>query len=170
MIKVLHPRSISAALMCFLASYIVVGYLNDRFIIGVDDQKETSIPGLRIVLIDKHNTKREKGKPYAFRVRNLQPLYPDGRLFIKYLDGLPGDQVTIDSDVVINGQTKANGIQLAKVLGVKPETFKRTTIVEEGKFFFLGRAYNSLDSRYFGTVSEERILGRAYLVWMDNDV
>lgn len=118
--------------------------------------------------------------------------YPTGepRLFIHRIAGLPDDRIRIDNgDVYINGEAEpvsplpgsvelegqsvllyrvANppgSYRIARLAKAKPGSFPEIT-VEPNRYFVLGdnrdRAH---DSRYWGTVHRDDILGKAWLIY-----
>lgn len=103
-----------------------------------------------------------------------------GDFYIKRLAGLPGDELRIDAPrLYLNGalaeglgfarvMTEANGyrgygnIRYAKYLRNPDEIFK----LPPGEYFALGdNSYSSSDSRFWGTVPEDNVVGRGYFVY-----
>lgn len=145
---------IAAATACALAS---------RYRIGLDVQQETSLPH-HLYLIDRKDQGLERGALYAFSARGLAPVYPDGTRMVKQLVGLPGDEVHIDrhNRITINGLPVGQGLPLAHALQASPQHFQGRTLLPKDHYWFLGRHPNSLDSRYFGAVRADQVIGRAY--------
>lgn len=114
----------------------------------------------------------------------------ESRYFIKRVVGLPGDSIrVVDNQLFVNGkaaQQVENGelpddpryaIRMENLEGVNhliqkgkyPGPFGKnySTTVPEGHYFMMGdNRDNSSDSRDWGPVPEERIVGKAVLVWM----
>ena len=117
--------------------------------------------------------------------------------FIKRVVGVPGDRIAyydkvlyvndkpmeqrligryvgVGSGAVMSGAS-LRWEQLADVehhILVQPEahTVQGTAVVPEGHYFVLGdNRDNSRDSRYWGTVSEELLIGQAFRIWMNWD-
>lgn len=87
------------------------------------------------------------------------------KFFIKRIVGLPGDTVEIrDGNVVIENDMRPEGFELDEpyVKYPKQETLSRK--VENDEYFVMGdnRAASS-DSRYWGTVPRNHIVGRALI-------
>ena len=140
------------------------------------------LPVLRTKLVDISSPKR--GDVMVFF-----PPHED-RYFIKRVVGLPGDKVQ-----VLNGVMHINGEQMEQVLMPEEATSARsvvmtenlvgsqhliqkrisptrlsqsyTSIVPDGHYFMMGdNRDNSSDSRVWGPVPEERIVGKAFARWM----
>lgn len=135
----------------------------------------------------------ERGDVIVFRYPE-DPSTP----FIKRVVGLPGDQISYqDKQLYINGDAVPwepaglyrgsgkgagfTGIQLAREaldstnheILLDPHRSLRTDVdivVPEGHYFVLGdNRDNSRDSRFWGTVPDENLIGKAFMIWMNWD-
>ena len=145
--------------------------------------------GLRLPVIG--NKILPVGEPARGDVMVFVPPH-DSRYFIKRVVGLPGDTVDYShGKLTINGQ--AIQMQLAdhvtapgelvqyykETLGKQPHSvrfdvrhFSREGEwrVPEGHYFMLGDNRNaSQDSRYWGFVPENNIVGKAFAIWMHKE-
>ncbi len=134
----------------------------------------------------------ERGDVIVFRSPE-DPATP----FIKRVVGLPGDRIAYYNKVLyVNGEaaeqvilgnfsgtgsgTSMSGASLRKEnldghvheILVQPgaSLFNFKMVVPEGNYFVLGdNRDNSRDSRFWGTVPDELLIGRAFLIWMSWD-
>jgi len=117
--------------------------------------------------------------------------------YIKRVIGLPGDKIAYyNKQLVVNGEPakqEAKGtyigigsgvsmsgakIRLEHLLGVEHNilidesrgTMEGEFIVPENQYFVMGdNRDNSNDSRYWGFVPEENLVGKAFMIWMNWD-
>lgn len=136
----------------------------DRYYIGIDPQKVKCIPGITIYLIDKKKTTVKKGHTYAFYAKGLDPIYPDGTQMVKFVRGEGGDTVNITDEQIIyvNEKDHGFGFWLSERLGKTPDDFVGEGRIPDGQYWMMGTSDLSFDSRYWGTIHEEQIIGRAY--------
>ncbi|WP_298637053.1 S26 family signal peptidase [uncultured Umboniibacter sp.] len=138
-----------------------------RYSFGVDPQAQTSIIDSRVFVIDHASAQDLRvGNYYAFTTTDLSPFYPEGTTFLKELVAVPGDHILIDSEgaIWVNQQRIAFwGLPLAEEkFGLPSSQFQGETTLGENQYWFLGNYEKSFDSRYWGSVSESQIIGRAY--------
>jgi signal peptidase I len=137
------------------------------------------------VFVDKCSynfVKPHNGDVFVFRTNNIPAIRPDPiagpPFYIKRLAGLPGDQLHIDSPFLyINGK-KAVGYGFERVMSMRPpyrgyapghEYLARAdqtyTVPRDGYFAMGDNSYNSYDSRYWGPVPVENLVGRGLFVY-----
>lgn len=138
-----------------------------RYQFGYDPQLYKCIPEYSIYLIDKKDTELKKGNIYAFRSEGMKPFFNNGVTMLKYLRGMPGDEVEINTStqVLVNGEQQGVGLRYAEKLGVGPEAFIGKRILSDDNYWFMGTSSFSFDSRYWGTVEKQQVIGRAYPIF-----
>ena len=112
--------------------------------------------------------KLERGDIIAFKTDNIPEIPVAPTIYLKRTAGLPGERVRIENGkLVINDQpvaltNEAGEIRYANMARLFKPT--ATLTVPEGHYFVLGDAStNSSDSRYWGFVPHEAIVGRAFI-------
>ncbi len=137
------------------------------------------------VFVDKLSynfVKPRRGDVFVFRTDRIFGIPDDPEtgapFFIKRLAGVPGDALRVDPPFLyINGE-KAKGFGFQRVMAAKPpyrgyapgrdhlaEPEQTYTVPEHGYFAMGDNSYNSYDSRYWGPVPEENLVGRGLLVY-----
>lgn len=167
----LDPRVTVAIHVALIALLMLgagaVGYVKARFWIAVDPQLATCLPGNHhYLLIDRTDRTIERGGLYAFRAKGLEPLFPDDTLMAKLALALPGDRVRIShASTSVNDEVVATGLDVAEAKHWPEVKFIRTETVAPSSVWFFGKTGLSFDSRYFGGVAEQLIVGRAYVLF-----
>ena len=123
-----------------------------------------------------------RGDVFVFRTDGILGIREDPEAgapyFIKRLTGTPGDELRIDSPTLyVNGapaknfginrvasaQAPYSGYSPGQALLGKPD---RTYVLPPHSYFAMGdNSYNSYDSRYWGPVPEENVVGRGLFVY-----
>lgn len=141
--------------------------LGNRYRLGIDPQKSRCLPQ-QFFLIDRHNQSLILGQLYAFRAKNTTLFFRDGTQLVKRLVAGPGDRVAISeltAEIRINGHLIATGLPLTDKLKRPLAHFAGQRQLPSGEYWFLGECDNSFDSRYWGAVTEQQIIGRAYALF-----
>lgn len=131
------------------------------------------------------------GKPQRGDVMVFFPPHAPEIYYIKRVIGLPGDHITYNDHVLsINGKVveeklvaelpagqpvlrmvteTIDGREFTAYKDLNPSrlSVRGSWVVPEGHYFMMGdNRDNSLDSRAWGMVSEDAIVGKAFAVWM----
>lgn len=124
----------------------------------------------------------KRGDVFVFRTNQILGIREDPQagapFYIKRLTGAPGDELRIDPpNLYINGELpKSPGLRRVMSLrdrykGYAPgQVFlgspARTFVIPPHTYFAMGdNSYNSYDSRYWGPVPEENLVGRGLFVY-----
>jgi signal peptidase I len=137
------------------------------------------------VFVDKLSynfIKPHRGDVFVFRTNRILGVREDPEtgapFYIKRLGGLPGDTVRIMPPFLYVNENKAEGYGFKRVMAGKSGyrgyalggnylgDANRTFAVPKHSYFALGdNSYNSYDSRYWGPVPEENLVGRGLFVY-----
>lgn len=146
------------------ALILTTGYtFASRYHFGLDTQEVKCIGDYSLFLVDRKDRDLQRGNIYAFSAQGVEPYFDEGTQMVKILRGVPGDHVRIteQGDVFVNDELVGEGLILAEEIGGTPADFAGETVLDEGTYWFMGETPYSFDSRYWGTVSEEQIIGQA---------
>jgi len=137
------------------------------------------------VFVDKFSynfVKPHRGDVFVFRTNHIPGIREDPEagspFYIKRLAGLPGDRLRIDPPFLYVNGKKAEGYGFAREMAAKSpyrgyapgHDYLATpqqiyTVPPRGYFAMGDNSYNSYDSRYWGPVPEENLVGRGLLVY-----
>jgi len=149
-------------LSCSIIAFIL--WFKENYVLGDDTQLVKCIPGIDWYLGDRHDREIVRDAIYRVSSRGLEPIYDDGTVLVKYLRGVPGDHILINENgIFINNEKVASGnLPLAGKFNKQRSDFYGERILQEDEYWLMGTSEVSFDSRYWGTVSYEQILSRAY--------
>ncbi len=123
-----------------------------------------------------------RGDVFVFRTNNILGIREDPEAgapyYIKRLTGTPGDELRIDSpNLYVNGAL-AQSFGIQRVASAQPPyrgygpgqavlaSPDKTFVIPPHGYFAMGdNSYNSYDSRYWGPVPEENVVGRGLFVY-----
>src|SRR6187431_378543 len=145
--------------------------------------------GLRAPVLN--NTIIPTGKPQRGDVMVFFPPHAPDTYYIKRVIGVPGDHISYNNHVLtLNGKVieeklvaelpagapmlrmvteSIDGKEFTAYKHIQPSRLSMhgSWVVPEGHYFMMGdNRDNSLDSREWGFVSEDAIVGKAFAVWM----
>lgn len=133
------------------------------------------------VFVDKFSynfVKPHRGDVFVFRTKNIPEIGDQTQFYIKRLTGLPGDTLRIEPPkLYINGNL-AEGFGFERVMSGKDgyrgygpghsamSDPTKTFRVPEHSYYAMGdNSYNSYDSRWWGPVPEQNLVGRGLFVY-----
>ena len=136
------------------------------------------------VFVDKFSynfVKPSRGDVFVFRTENVAMIASDpvtgSPFYIKRLVGLPGDELRIDPPRLFVNGTPPTGKGFSQVMSAQNgyrgygaagnfTEADQTQRVPDDAYYAMGdNSYNSFDSRYWGPVPEENLVGRGLLVY-----
>lgn len=144
-----------------------LSYAHANFTIGIDDQKIRCLDPYKFFLVRNNPTSPKRDDLFAFSAQGMAPYQENGAMIIKQIRGVPGDHIKIEvGGTYINGEYIGMGpIILAEKLGKRPQDFVRTFTLKQGEYFFWGWHERSFDSRYWGPVTQDQLIGRATAIF-----
>lgn len=150
-----------------LAPMNFAGWMRERipYTLAMDFHPQRCLPGRVWIVKRGEPANVDRGNLVTFRKpAALEYLRED--YVLKMVAGLPGDRLQIvGEDVRINGKTVATGLPLAKFHAQTLDYLQRDEIIPADRFFVIGTAGRSDDSRYWGYVRREHLLGSAVEVF-----
>ncbi|MFB1486882.1 MULTISPECIES: signal peptidase I [unclassified Thiocapsa] len=160
-------RTIRYGLPVLLVVLVLMVYLGTRYRIAIDDQVDKCLPPYTLFLVDRHDDAIERDGLYAFPAgERMAPYFPMQMQVIKRVVGLPGETVSVTEQTTrVDGRTVGEGLDLAGTLGTPAATFVREVMVPADAVWIMGATRDSFDSRYWGPLPRQQIIGRAYAVF-----
>mgnify|MGYP000418655927 CR=1 FL=1 len=150
-----------------LFTALIVGwkFFEQNYRISIDPQKERCLPHL-LSLIDLHDQDIHTGDMVAFTASGIEPVIEDGTKMIKLVVGEAGDQIEITKDgvMLVNDQEVARGMYYATIRDIDLSKYAGKRTLSDGEFWVIGTHYKSLDSRYWGVLRDEQIIGKAFKI------
>lgn len=128
-----------------------------HYTVHIDPQATPSL-GSRVLLVAEDPGYRPApGEVVAFRVEGGEPFFADGTLMAKRVVAGPGDRIGVEDGQVVNGD--------GEVLAEVPEELARwaeqrpVAALEAGQWWVRGDSRRSWDSRYWGPIDADQVVG-----------
>lgn len=85
---------------------------------------------------------------------------------LKKVAAVPGDRLLINNgEIFVNGELVAHGLEDAPIYHCSEQSFYRSEIVPPNSYFMIGTAQYSNDSRYWGYLPYDEVVGRGFRVY-----
>ena len=144
--------------------FVIQNFVAQPYRVQQQSMEDTLQPG-EYVLVDKLTPRfndYRRGEVVVFTPPDTFP-QPDGTPFIKRVIGLPGDEISISDGVVqVNGTALDEPYVKGSITEAPPGQDR--WVIPADEFFVMGdNRSNSADSRVFGPVPRDVIIGRAWL-------
>jgi conjugal transfer pilin signal peptidase TrbI len=126
------------------------------------------LPELHLALLVHNQPSTVARGDYLFwRASSISALsYVTDDYVLKRVAGVPGDKLDIrDSKVFVNGVLVAEGLEDAVLVKHRAADFERTEVIPPGRYFMVGTARMSNDSRYWGYLPHDAIVGKGYRIY-----
>lgn len=159
--KFLIKLGITSLLMAATAAYGLV-----RYDFGFDSQVNRCLHPYKAFAIDKWDQQIEQGDYLAFHAFGMGPFFHDGQVVVKQVVAMQGDEVEVrDGDIFINGVFRYGGFQEAGLQGKPLSSFNMKRTLGEGEYYMYGWHPLSYDSRYWGTISQDQVIGETHALF-----
>lgn len=148
-----------------------LGWFSGHYRIVYDSIKGENCLPYSVFLVDLRDRVTDRGEYIAFVTRQMEPFYANGTVAVKLIAGVPGDRVQVGTEgVAINGHRWGallhlkDGEKLWR-MGRRLSDVERDEVIPEGHLWMMGTNPRSYDSRYWGYIDNEQIIGRAIPLW-----
>jgi conjugal transfer pilin signal peptidase TrbI len=151
---------------CLLALY--AGHGRSFISFAWDPHEVNCLPELHLaLLVHSRPSKVERGDYLFWKASAVGALsYVAEDFVLKRVAGVPGDRLDIrEGQVFINNRLVAEGLEDAVLYKRRPADFERKEVIPPDHYFVIGTAHMSNDSRYWGYLPHEAIVGKGYRIY-----
>jgi conjugal transfer pilin signal peptidase TrbI len=153
-------------LIIFLLIAIFFTLFSSRYTFGFNSAKSNCLY-TGFFLVDTWDKDIKPGDLAAFYMNKENKFYPVGMQWVKRVTAKGGDHVVIQKDTTTINDTTVIHHSLDYVLQhgefTMDDVISQITI-PDNEFFLMGETPTTFDSRFWGTVKREEIIGKAYAI------
>lgn len=150
-----------------LVSGLAFSYFNSRYSFAFNAADGDCLLS-SFFLVDKWDKSVSKGDLAAFVMNNPNAIHGTGGKWIKKVAASEGMTVHVDQNTTLinaNEEVQLSLTYSMQYLGLSIRDIQRDWVIPEGEFFMMGETISSYDSRYWGTVKQSDIIGKAYAIF-----
>jgi conjugal transfer pilin signal peptidase TrbI len=162
---------LSKGALALLAVYLPLAWFAGHYRLVYDGIRGENCLPYSVFLIELGSDQPQRGEYLAFSSRQMEPFYANGTAVVKQVAAVPGDRVTVDrAGVSINGEHVGELLHLEPgqklwAQGRRLSDVEREEVVPRGHWWMMGTHPRSYDSRYWGFISADQVVGRAIPLW-----
>lgn len=164
--------AVVVAAMAF-GKYSLAPALSRHWRVLIDEQERTCLPFRVAILKVGRPDEVHRGAYVAFvshgrvgmGIDDMLAQKPGRRVIVKKVIGVPGDILTVTKDRAYINQEFVGDLDLLQRLEKPSGAFDRTEAVPERQYALFGTLPRSYDSRYWGPVPHEELVGVVYPIF-----
>lgn len=165
----LYARRAAACALVVLVAVLSLEAVQSRWKIAYDQSEHACLDPYRFFLVTLGRVVPSAGDIVTFKTRGV-PLFSDGTHFTKKVMATEGAVVRAERDGVwVDGvwlPYTQNAVDRLAEAGVSPAAERADTyVVGPGQAFVIGTNPRSYDSRYYGPIEIDQIMGQARPLW-----
>lgn len=160
-----YKRS-KAMLMLFVLMFAFALYFTDRYTIAFNGANSDCLNS-RAYLIDKWDSTFTNDQLIAFTMNVENGIHKKGTTWVKKVAGIPGQKVFVTHEDVIV-ENKRYPLTTSYVLGKLNKDFdsvKNSWELGKNDIFMIGETITSFDSRFWGPIQKNDVVGKAYAIF-----
>lgn len=144
---------------------VLIAYVFSRFSFG-HGLLHGCIPA-DYYMIDHKNRTFEVGELVAFTMPMDVPFIKKGATVVKIVAGKGGDKIKVTMQGVYNGDRffPTDAERISKKYKIPKESIERVITVPDGDMFLVGQTDYSYDSRFWGTIKSNSVIGKTYAIY-----
>lgn len=146
---------------------VYLSYAHSRYVIASNSSSSNCLKATYFI-VDTWDKDVKAGDLAAFTMNVENRLYPVGRKWIKQVVATEGMTVNVTTDVttISNGRVIHNNMDHTMAyLKISADDIKHKTELDDGELFMMGDTRTTYDSRYWGPIKQEDVLGKAYALF-----
>lgn len=160
-----RKRDVAALSTFAVATFFL---FRSNFIIGMPTSQFSGCLSQKIFLVSKNEQEVVRGGIYAITLDRDLRIANRGAKMIKIVAARGGDTVRVEDDGIWVNEKIFLRVPLQGIAGrldMDLTDLKKTITVPPHQLYLVGNTDKSYDSRFWGTIDEKNVIGRAITFW-----
>lgn len=162
-----RKKAAAIVLVLFPCLYFVADLFISRFTLSIPSADSQCLEA-KMFLVDKSDKNIKRGDLVAFKFEKDDQYFKKGMSFIKIAAGLDKNRIeyTPHSITVNDSELNIKGMShVINFLNLDPTHYNKKITVKENEIFVVGETIYSYDSRFWGPINKDSIIGKAYAIF-----